>query len=68
MDTAWTLPDRPMSITEIAEQADKFQFNALIPLKSWLRASDTLLRQVLGISHYAFPLPLSPSTNPLHLS
>ncbi|KUI66461.1 AMSH-like protease sst2 [Cytospora mali] len=45
MDTAWTLPDRPMSITEISEQADKFQFNSLIPLKSWLRASDTLLRQ-----------------------
>ncbi|KAK7739661.1 hypothetical protein SLS53_005628 [Cytospora paraplurivora] len=45
MNTAWALPDRPMSITEISKEADKFEFNTLIPLKSWLRAADTLLRQ-----------------------
>ncbi|ROV88194.1 hypothetical protein VSDG_09265 [Cytospora chrysosperma] len=45
MDTSWTLPDRPMSITEISKEADKFQFNASIALKAWLRACDTLLLQ-----------------------
>lgn len=46
MNTTWTLPDRPLSVKEIDLEARKFEFNSLVPLKQWLRAGDTLLRQV----------------------
>lgn len=46
MNTTWTLPDRPLSVKEIDVEARKFEFNGLVALKQWLRAADTLLRQV----------------------
>lgn len=52
MNTTWTLPDRPLSVKEIDVEARKFEFNGLVALKQWLRAADTLLRQV--------PSPLQP--------
>lgn len=45
MDTAWSLPDRPLSVKEISAEANKFNYNDSISLKHWLRAADTLLRQ-----------------------
>lgn len=45
MDTAWSLPDRPLSVKEISAEANKFQYNDSISLKHWLRAADTLIRQ-----------------------
>ncbi|KAJ4387280.1 hypothetical protein N0V93_007869 [Gnomoniopsis smithogilvyi] len=45
MDTAWSLPDRPMSVKEISDEANKFIYNVNIPLKHWLRAADSLLKQ-----------------------
>lgn len=46
MNTAWSLPDRPMSVKEISDEANKFIYNINIPLKHWLRAADSLLKQV----------------------
>jgi hypothetical protein len=46
MNTTWTLPERPLSVKEIDVEARKFEFNSLVALKQWLRAADTLLRQV----------------------
>lgn len=46
MDTNWQAPDRPMSITEISEQANKFVYNDSIPLKNWTRAAASLIKQV----------------------
>lgn len=45
MDTAWSLPDRPLSVKEISAEANKFHYNDSISLKHWLRAADTLIRQ-----------------------
>lgn len=52
MNTAWSLPDRPLSIKEISDEANNFAYKDDIPLKHWLRAAYTLLRQVR-----ATPLP-----------
>ncbi|KAI6244733.1 AMSH-like protease sst2 [Erysiphe necator] len=38
---------RPMSSKELAIKAQDFDFNPLIPLKFWVRTSDTLLREAL---------------------
>lgn len=46
MNTAWSLPDRPLSVKEISDEANTFTYNNVIPLKHWLRAADTLLREV----------------------
>lgn len=56
MNTTWTLPDRPLSVKEIDVEARKFEFNGLVALKQWLRAADTLLRQV----NISFPLQRRP--------
>jgi STAM-binding protein len=37
---------RPMSVKEIAEKAQAFEFNPQIALRYWLRTADTLLREV----------------------
>ncbi|POS84995.1 hypothetical protein EPUL_003630, partial [Erysiphe pulchra] len=38
---------RPMSSKELAIKAQDFDFNPLIPLKFWIRTSETLLREAL---------------------
>lgn len=35
-----------MSVKEISDEANKFVYNINIPLKHWLRAADSLLKQV----------------------
>ncbi|KAI5920098.1 hypothetical protein F4810DRAFT_684088 [Camillea tinctor] len=37
-----SLPSRPMSIKEISELAQTFEWNANIPLKAWLRTAHTI--------------------------
>jgi STAM-binding protein len=37
---------KPMSVKEISEKAQDFEFNPFIALKYWLRTADTLLREV----------------------
>lgn len=64
MNTTWTLPDRPLSVKEIDVEARKFEFNSLVGLKQWLRAADTLLRQVRMLSAAAssrLPFPANKS-------
>lgn len=48
MNTTWALPERPLSVKEIDVEARKFEFNSQVGLKQWMRAADTLLRQVRG--------------------
>lgn len=38
--------ERPMSIREITEKAQDFEFSESIPPKYWLRTGETLLREV----------------------
>ena len=38
--------NRPMSIAEIAEEADKISWNPQIPLKYWVGALEALYREV----------------------
>ncbi|KAI1000083.1 hypothetical protein K3495_g8114 [Podosphaera aphanis] len=38
---------KPMNTQEIAAKAQEFEFNPFIPLKFWIRTSDTLLREAL---------------------
>ena len=37
---------RPMNVEAIAERAGDFEYNARIPLRQWLRAADTLQKEV----------------------
>ena len=37
---------RPMSVEAIAKRAGDFEYNARIPLRQWLRAADTLQKEV----------------------
>lgn len=37
---------RPMNVEEIAKRAGNFEYNARIPLSQWLRAADTLQKEV----------------------
>lgn len=46
MNHSQTMPDRPMSIAEISEEASKFVYNNNISLKHWVRAAASLLKQV----------------------
>lgn len=38
---------KPLSTKELANKAQDFEFNPYIPLKFWIRTSDTLLREAL---------------------
>lgn len=40
------LGSRPRSITELSEMANEFQWNPLIPFKFWVRAAETIYREV----------------------
>lgn len=57
MNTAWSLPDRPLSVKEISDEANHFTYNNVIPLKHWLRAADTLFREVRDL---LLTIPLRP--------
>lgn len=39
-------PSRPLSVEQIVEKAQSFDYNPLIPLKYWLRTANTLLKEV----------------------
>ena len=36
----------PKSVNEITKDASAYEFNALVPLKYWLRTADALVKQV----------------------
>ncbi len=38
----------PLSVQQIVEKAQNFDYNPLIPLKYWLRSASTLLQEVRG--------------------
>ncbi len=38
--------EKPMSVPEITSRAEDFDYNALVPLRYWLRTADTLLKEV----------------------
>jgi hypothetical protein len=40
---------KPMSVKEISEKAQDFEFDPYIAMKYWLRTADTLLREVCPI-------------------
>lgn len=43
----------PKSVAEITQNASQYDFDALIPLKYWLRSAAAMLRQVsCTIQHY----------------
>lgn len=42
----------PKSVAEITNDASDYEFNALIPLKYWVRAADALTKQVRNINLY----------------
>jgi STAM-binding protein len=37
---------KPMSVEQIVQEAQNFDYNPLIPLKYWLRSATTLLKEV----------------------
>lgn len=41
----------PKSVPEITKDASSYEFNALVPLKYWLRTADALLKQVRNAGH-----------------
>ena len=47
-----------MSVAQIAEKAQNYEYNPLIPLKYWLRTAATILKEV----HFLTPI-LVPKLN-----
>ncbi|CAJ2509643.1 Uu.00g146690.m01.CDS01 [Anthostomella pinea] len=45
MTSSLSLPNRPLSVKEISDQADAFERNTNIPLKAWLRTAHTLYHE-----------------------
>ena len=41
---------QPMSVEQIVELAENFEYNPLVPFKHWSRSAGTLLKEV-----YTFP-------------
>ena len=41
---------RPMSVEQIVNKAQNFDYNPLIPLKYWLRTAGTLLKEVQWVT------------------
>lgn len=39
-------PSRPLSVKEIDEQANDYQWNPTIPFKYWVRAAETICQEV----------------------
>lgn len=44
-------PVQPMSVEQIVQQAENFEYNPLVPLRHWTRSAGTLLKEV-----YSLPL------------
>ena len=38
--------DRPRSVEEITDEAQKYGYDKLVPLKYWLRSANNMLREV----------------------
>ncbi len=45
---------RPLSVEELAEKAGAFEYNAVIPLRYWLRTADTLQKEVRHLPAYFY--------------
>ena len=41
---------RPLSVEQIVNKAQNFDYNPLIPLKYWLRTAGTLLKEVRSVT------------------
>ena len=41
---------RPLSVEQIVNKAQNFDYNPLIPLKYWLRTAGTLLKEVQSVT------------------
>lgn len=41
---------RPLSVKEISERAQSFEWNANIPFKHWMRTTQTLQQQVSNLT------------------
>lgn len=39
-------PMQPMSVEQIVQQAENFEYNPLVPFKHWSRSAGTLLKEV----------------------
>lgn len=52
-------PGVPLSVEEIVQQANQFEYNPQIPLRYWLRTADTLQKEV-GFVHLDTIRPLTP--------
>lgn len=37
---------QPMSVEQIVEQAENFEYNPLVPFKHWSRSAGTLIKEV----------------------
>lgn len=46
MEGSGDLPARPMSIKEISDKASDYEWNPNIEFKYWVRAADTIYREV----------------------
>lgn len=55
---------RPLSVEQIVEIAQSFDYNPLIPLKYWLRTATTLLKEVKESLLPNLNLPTLTSTLP----
>ena len=43
---------RPLSVEQIVNKAQNFDYNPLIPLKYWLRTAGTLLKEVRSVTQH----------------
>lgn len=44
-------PSRPLSVKEIDEQANDYQWNPTIPFKYWVRAAETIYLEVRYLTY-----------------
>lgn len=42
-------PVQPMNVEQIVQQAEKFEFNPLVPFKHWSRSAGTLIKEVYSL-------------------
>jgi hypothetical protein len=50
MDAVDDIPNRPMSVKEISAKAGEYEWNPNIAFKHWVRAADTIYREVMPYS------------------
>ena len=43
------ISSKPMSVEQIVQSAQSYDYNPLIPLRYWLRTANTLLKEVLTV-------------------